>query len=275
MGTGSPFPGVKLSRGVTLITHSHLVARSTSRIYSTSPPWGLHGDSGTVLIFHLKNSLNSISLFPVVALNINKLMVRQCTQLFFFFVLLIYCVYNHMFLHFFKTYKMCKIHKPLPVSDFHRPIIRSYQICELWIIHQPVKCYAESIWTFYLMLVRGLLHLFSVSFILRLRCYCPIFFRMFVPRNILRQFHYFFSLAVSWFPYWCGSCLCNVIVDSVVTVMIAYMYVYIILSIYFQWLIYLFIVLTYNIPDMKCFISYNILPLNYDSLLYLFVFSAM
>jgi hypothetical protein len=26
-----------------------------------------------------------------------------------------------------------------------------------------------------------------------------------------------FSLAVSWFPYWCGSSLCSVIVDSVVT----------------------------------------------------------
>jgi hypothetical protein len=29
----------------------------------------------------------------------------------FFFVLLVYYVYNHMFLHFFKTYKMYKIHK--------------------------------------------------------------------------------------------------------------------------------------------------------------------
>jgi hypothetical protein len=51
----------------------------------------------------------------------------------FFYVLLVYYVYNHMFLHFFKTYKMCKIHKihkihkPLPISGFHRPIIRSYQ----------------------------------------------------------------------------------------------------------------------------------------------------
>jgi hypothetical protein len=45
----------------------------------------------------------------------------------FFFVLLVCYVYNHMFLHFFKTYKMCKIHKPLPVSGFHRSIIRSYQ----------------------------------------------------------------------------------------------------------------------------------------------------
>jgi hypothetical protein len=48
----------------------------------------------------------------------------------FFFVLLVYYVFNHMFLHFFKTYKMYKIHKihkPLPVSGFHRPIIRSYQ----------------------------------------------------------------------------------------------------------------------------------------------------
>jgi hypothetical protein len=57
----------------------------------------------------------------------------------FFFVLLVYYVYNYMFLHFFKTYKMYKvhkIHKPLPVSGFHRPIIRSYQnmwSCELYI----------------------------------------------------------------------------------------------------------------------------------------------
>jgi hypothetical protein len=29
----------------------------------------------------------------------------------FFFVLLVYYVSNYMFLHFFKTYKMYKIHK--------------------------------------------------------------------------------------------------------------------------------------------------------------------
>jgi hypothetical protein len=48
----------------------------------------------------------------------------------FFLVLLVYYVYNHIFLHFFKTYKMCKIHKihkPIPVSGYHRPIIRSYK----------------------------------------------------------------------------------------------------------------------------------------------------
>jgi hypothetical protein len=36
--------------------------------------------------------------FHVVALNINKLMIRQCTQL-SFFVLLVYYVYNHMLKH--------------------------------------------------------------------------------------------------------------------------------------------------------------------------------
>jgi hypothetical protein len=39
MGTGGPFPGAKLGRGVTLTTHPHLVPRSRmSRSYTSSPP---------------------------------------------------------------------------------------------------------------------------------------------------------------------------------------------------------------------------------------------
>jgi hypothetical protein len=71
-------------------------------------------------------------------------MTRQCAQL-FFFVLLVYYVYNHMFLHFFKTHKMYKIHKPLPVSGFHRPIIRNYQSmwsCELYINPSSATCWS-------------------------------------------------------------------------------------------------------------------------------------
>jgi hypothetical protein len=38
MGTGSPFPGVKHGRGMTLTTHLHLVPRSRmSRSYTSSP----------------------------------------------------------------------------------------------------------------------------------------------------------------------------------------------------------------------------------------------
>jgi hypothetical protein len=39
MGTGSPFPGAKRGRGMTLTTHPHLVPRSRmSRSYTSSPP---------------------------------------------------------------------------------------------------------------------------------------------------------------------------------------------------------------------------------------------
>jgi hypothetical protein len=44
MGTGVLSPRVKSGRGVTLITHPHLVPRSSmSRSYTTSPPNRLHG----------------------------------------------------------------------------------------------------------------------------------------------------------------------------------------------------------------------------------------
>jgi hypothetical protein len=44
MGTGSPFPGAKRGRGVTLTTHLHLVPKSRmSRSYTSSPPKRHHG----------------------------------------------------------------------------------------------------------------------------------------------------------------------------------------------------------------------------------------
>jgi hypothetical protein len=46
------FPGVMRARSVTLITH-HLVPRSRMRSYTSSPPWCLHGGSGTALLFTL------------------------------------------------------------------------------------------------------------------------------------------------------------------------------------------------------------------------------
>jgi hypothetical protein len=51
MGTGSPFPGVKRGRGVTLTTHPHLVSRSwMSRSYISSPPSVSMACSGTALL---------------------------------------------------------------------------------------------------------------------------------------------------------------------------------------------------------------------------------
>jgi hypothetical protein len=44
VGTGSPFPGAKRGRGVTLTTHPHLVPRSgKSRSYTSTSPKHLHG----------------------------------------------------------------------------------------------------------------------------------------------------------------------------------------------------------------------------------------
>jgi hypothetical protein len=51
MGTGSPFLGIKRGWGVMLATHPHLMLRSrVSRSYIASPPWLLHGGSGTTLL---------------------------------------------------------------------------------------------------------------------------------------------------------------------------------------------------------------------------------
>jgi hypothetical protein len=55
----------------------------------------------------------------------------------FFFVLLVYYVYNHMFLHFFKTFKMYKIHKILKIHKLYRfqafigPSLGATKICEV------------------------------------------------------------------------------------------------------------------------------------------------
>jgi hypothetical protein len=43
MGTGGPFLGAKRGRGVTLITHPHLVPKSMSRSYISSPRKRHHG----------------------------------------------------------------------------------------------------------------------------------------------------------------------------------------------------------------------------------------
>jgi hypothetical protein len=48
--TGGPLPGEKRGRGVTLTTHPHLVRRSTSRSYTSSLPWWMHGVSGTAFL---------------------------------------------------------------------------------------------------------------------------------------------------------------------------------------------------------------------------------
>jgi hypothetical protein len=50
MGTGSPFPGAKRGRGVTLTTHPHVVSRSRmSRSYTLLPPSTFVACSGTAL----------------------------------------------------------------------------------------------------------------------------------------------------------------------------------------------------------------------------------
>jgi hypothetical protein len=49
-------PGIKRGRGVTLTTHPHIVPRSKmSRSYA-SPPWRLHGHSGTAFSLHMGSS---------------------------------------------------------------------------------------------------------------------------------------------------------------------------------------------------------------------------
>jgi hypothetical protein len=48
-GTGGPSLGVNRSQGATLTNHSHLVLRSRMNMsYTSSPPWRLHGGSGTL-----------------------------------------------------------------------------------------------------------------------------------------------------------------------------------------------------------------------------------
>jgi hypothetical protein len=52
MGTGSPFPGAKRGRGVTLTSHPHLVPRSRmSRSYTSSTPSASTACGGTALLF--------------------------------------------------------------------------------------------------------------------------------------------------------------------------------------------------------------------------------
>jgi hypothetical protein len=51
MGTGSPFPGTKRGRDVTLTTHPYLVPRSRmSRSYTSSSPSAIMACSGTALL---------------------------------------------------------------------------------------------------------------------------------------------------------------------------------------------------------------------------------
>jgi hypothetical protein len=52
----------------------------------------------------------------------------------FFFVLLVYYVYNHMFLHFFKTYKCAKYIKYINLYRFRAfigPSSGATKICEV------------------------------------------------------------------------------------------------------------------------------------------------
>jgi hypothetical protein len=54
MGTGTLFPGLKRDRGVTLITHRHLVPMSRmSRSYTSAPAKGPMTCSGTSLAFFI------------------------------------------------------------------------------------------------------------------------------------------------------------------------------------------------------------------------------
>jgi hypothetical protein len=57
-GTRGPFLAVKRSRGVTSTTHSHPVLRSRMRSYSSSPPWDMHGGSGTTFMLHVRSLYN-------------------------------------------------------------------------------------------------------------------------------------------------------------------------------------------------------------------------
>jgi hypothetical protein len=60
MGTVGPFSRVKHGRGVTLITHPHLVPKSrTSMSYIASLPWHLHGARGTDLLYFVFEGHNT------------------------------------------------------------------------------------------------------------------------------------------------------------------------------------------------------------------------
>jgi hypothetical protein len=50
MGTGDPAPEVMHGQGVTLTIHHHLVLRSRMSRSYTSPPFCLHGGSGSALL---------------------------------------------------------------------------------------------------------------------------------------------------------------------------------------------------------------------------------
>jgi hypothetical protein len=50
MGTGGRSPVVERGRGVTLTTQPHLVQGSRMRAIPFTPPWRLHGGSGTLLV---------------------------------------------------------------------------------------------------------------------------------------------------------------------------------------------------------------------------------
>jgi hypothetical protein len=107
------------------------------------------------------------------------------------------------------------MHKPLPVSGFQRPIIRSYQnmwSCELYINPSNATLNQFKIFP---MLVRGyyfLCHLSYVTVVTVQLSFESLSLVTFTNIALL-----LFSLAVSWFPYWYGSSLCGVIVDSAVT----------------------------------------------------------
>jgi hypothetical protein len=53
MAAGGPIPSGKARSGRDADHSSHLVSRSRmSRSYTSSPPWSLHGDSGTALLYY-------------------------------------------------------------------------------------------------------------------------------------------------------------------------------------------------------------------------------
>jgi hypothetical protein len=53
MGTRGPFPGLNCGRDMTLTTQSFLLPRPrvSRNYYTSSPPWYLHGSSGTALLY--------------------------------------------------------------------------------------------------------------------------------------------------------------------------------------------------------------------------------
>jgi hypothetical protein len=78
MGTGGPSPGAKRGLGVTLTTHPHLVPRSRSRSYTSSPPQAPPRRAAGLLCFYLQDDFEKRCW---VSVDTTALQRRLCVQM--------------------------------------------------------------------------------------------------------------------------------------------------------------------------------------------------